>query len=176
VIGGAWLALMTALLAKVAIDVVAGPKFSESIPVLRIQAGAVFATFLLVAATHVLISLARYREVLILSGVALVVSAGLVLGLAPGMGAEGGAIGNVGGEAVAALIGITFLIRLEEGLAFPWPTLGKVAVALAPAAALVLVPGLPDVVIAALATVVYGALLLVLRAVPSELLDALPGR
>jgi O-antigen/teichoic acid export membrane protein len=175
-IGGAWLALMTALLAQVAIDVVAGPKFSESVPVLRIQALAVFASWLVVASTHVLISLARYREVLILSAVALAASAALVLALAPGMGAEGGAVANVGGEALSALLGVVFLVRLERGLQIPWGTLAKVGAAVAPGAALVLVPGLPDVVVAALATGIYAGVLLALRAVPSEILDALPRR
>jgi O-antigen/teichoic acid export membrane protein len=175
-IGGAWLALMTALLAELAIDVVAGPKFAESIPVLRIQAAAVFASCLLVASTHVLISLARYREVLILSGAALASSVVLVLALAPGMGAEGAALANVGGEVVAGFLGVAFLVRLEQGLAFPWSTLGKVVLALAPAAALTLIPALPELVVAGLATIVYGGLLLLLRAVPSELIDALPRR
>jgi O-antigen/teichoic acid export membrane protein len=176
VIGGAWLALMTAVLSRVAIDVVAGPKFSESVPVLRIQAFAVFASWLVVASTHVLISLARYREVLILSAVALVASASLVLALAPGIGAEGGAVANVGGESLAALFGVVFLVRLERGLKIPWGTIAKVAAALAPAAALVLVPGVPDLVVAVLATGVYAGVLLALRAVPSEIMDALPRR
>jgi Na+-driven multidrug efflux pump len=100
----------------------------------------------------------------------------LVLVLAPGMGAKGAAVANVGGEAVAGLLGVTFLIRVEDGLGFPWTTLGKVILAIAPAAALALIPGLPDVAVAVLATIVYAVLLLLLRAVPSELIDALPRR
>jgi O-antigen/teichoic acid export membrane protein len=176
VIGGAWLALMTAILAEFAIRVVAGPKFTESVPVLRIQAIAIFASCLLVAATHVLISLARYRDVLILSAAALAASIVLVLTLAPSLGAEGGAYANVGGETVSALVGVALLTRAERGLRVPWGTVLKVAIAIAPAAALALIPGLPDVVIAVLATIVYAVLLLALRAVPSELLDALPRR
>jgi O-antigen/teichoic acid export membrane protein len=176
VIGGAWLALMTALLSKVAIDVVAGPKFSESIPVLRIQAIALFASCLLVAATHVLISLAQYRDVLILSAAAMVASIALVLALAPSLGAEGGAYANVGGETVSALVGVALLTRAENGLRIPWPTVLKVAFAIAPAAAVALIPGLPDIAAAVLATIVYAGLLLALRAVPQELLDAIPRR
>src|SRR5205085_11136228 len=92
IVGGAWLALMTALLAQVAIDVIAGPEFQPSVGVLRIQSIAVLASFLVIAATHVLISLARYRELLVLSGTALVLSAVLTLVLAPSMGAQGGAV------------------------------------------------------------------------------------
>jgi O-antigen/teichoic acid export membrane protein len=175
VVGGAYMALMTAILAKVAIDVVAGPKFAESIPVLRIQAIAVFASCILIAATHVLISLARYREVLILSSVALAVSVALVLGFAPSMGAEGGAIANVGGESVSAVLGVVFLMRADPGLRFPWATAAKTVVALAPAGAVVLL-GLGDIVTAAIATVVYAALLFVLRALPQELIEAIPRR
>jgi O-antigen/teichoic acid export membrane protein len=173
-IGGAYLGLMTALLSKLAIDVVAGPKFTESIPVLRIQAGAVFASSLVVASTHALISLARYREVLILSAAALTASVVMVLVLAPGMGAEGAAVANVVGEGVSATIGLVFLTRLQRGFRFPWATLAKVAIALAPAGALALIPGVPDIAIAAVATLVYGGALLVLRAIPQELLDAVP--
>lgn len=175
-VGGAYMALMTAMLATVAINVVAGPKFHESIPVLRIQAIALFASCLLVAATHVLISLARYRDVLVLSGSALVASIVLVLALAPSMGAEGGAIANVGGETVSAVVGIALLIRADPGLRFPWGTAGKVAVALVPAAAVWLVPGLGDIPTAIVATVIYAALLLLLKAIPSELIDAIPRR
>ncbi|MEA2492464.1 MAG: hypothetical protein QOJ29_375 [Thermoleophilaceae bacterium] len=175
VIGSAWLALMTAILAKVGIDVVAGPKFADSVPVLRIQAIAVFASGLLVASTHVLVSLARYRDVLILSASALVASVVLVLAFAPGMGAEGGALANVGGESVSAIVGLALLVRAESGLRVPWATVGKVALAVAPAGAVALT-SLPDIVVAAVATLVYAALLFILRAVPQELIDAIPGR
>jgi O-antigen/teichoic acid export membrane protein len=176
VIGGAWMALMTAILAELAIKVVAGPKFTESVPVLQIQAIALFASCLLVAATHVLISLARYRDVLELSAAALTASVILVLALAPSLGAKGGAYANVGGESVAAIVGIALLARAEHGLRIPWPTVVKVVAALIPAGAVALIPGIPDIVAAVASTVVYGGLLLVLRAVPQELIDAIPRR
>jgi O-antigen/teichoic acid export membrane protein len=173
IIGGAWLALMTALLAQLAIDVVAGSKFQPSVDVLRIQSIAVLGSFLVIAATHVLISLARYRDLLVLSGAALVLSAALTLALAPGMGAQGGAIANAGGEGLSALLGLAFLARAEVGLRIPLATIAKVALAVAAGGALTLL-GLPQVVTAALATLVFAAVLLALRAVPDELLDAVP--
>jgi O-antigen/teichoic acid export membrane protein len=172
-IGGAWLALMTALLAQLAIDVVAGPEFQPSVDVLRIQSIAVLGSFLVIAATHVLISLARYRDLLVLSGMALVLSAGLTLTLAPEMGAQGGAIANAGGEGLAALLGLAFLARAEGGMRIPLTTVAKVALALVAGGALILL-GLPQVVTAALATLVFGAVLLLLHAIPDELLDAVP--
>jgi O-antigen/teichoic acid export membrane protein len=174
IIGGAWLALMTALLAKVAIDVVAGSKFGPSVEVLRIQALAVLASFLVIAVTHVLISLARYRDLLVLSGCALVLSAVLTLVLAPGMGAQGGAVANAGGEGLSALLGLAFLVRAQDGLKIPWATAAKVALAAAAGGAPALVPGLPDIPTAVAATIVFAAVLLLLRAIPDELLDAVP--
>jgi hypothetical protein len=55
-----------------------------------------------------------------------------------------------------------------------WLWCAMVALALAPAAALALIPGVPEIAIAAAATLVYGGALLVLRAIPQELLDAVP--
>jgi PST family polysaccharide transporter len=173
IIGGVWMALMTAILAQLAIDIIAGSEFQPSVDVLRIQSIAVMASFLLIAATHVLISVARYRELLILSAAALVVSAALTLIFAPGLGAKGGAIANVGGESLAALLGLIFLVRAEVGMRIPYVTFVKAAVAAAAGGVLVLL-GLPDVVTAVLATVVFGAVLLALRAIPGELLDAVP--
>jgi O-antigen/teichoic acid export membrane protein len=173
IIGGVWMALMTAILAQLAIDIIAGSEFQPSVDVLRIQSIAVMASFLLIAATHVLISVARYRELLVLSAAALVVSAALTLIFAPGLGAKGGAIANVGGESLAALLGLIFLVRAEVGMRIPYVTFVKAAVAAAAGGVLVLL-GLPDVVTAVLATVVFGAVLLALRAIPGELLDAVP--
>jgi O-antigen/teichoic acid export membrane protein len=164
---------MTAILAQLAIDIIAGSEFQPSVEVLRIQSIAVMASFLLIAATHVLISVARYRELLVLSAAALVVSAALTLIFAPGLGAKGGAIANVGGESLAALLGLIFLVRAEVGMRIPYVTFVKAAVAAAAGGVLVLL-GLPDVVTAVLATVVFGAVLLALRAIPGELLDAVP--
>jgi O-antigen/teichoic acid export membrane protein len=173
IIAGAWLALMTALLAELAIDVVAGSGFEPSVDVLRIQAIAVLASFLLAAVTNGLISLAHYRQLLVLSACALVVSAVLTLTLAPGLGAQGGGIANAAAESLAAVLGTVFLTR-AVGVRFPWLTAAKVAVAVAAAGALALVPGLPDIATAALSTIVFAAVLLALRAIPDELLDAVP--
>jgi O-antigen/teichoic acid export membrane protein len=173
IVAGAWMALMTALLSQLAIDLVAGSDFQPSVDVLRIQSIAVMASFLLIASTHVLISVARYRDLLVLSAAALVVSAVLTLVFAPGLGAQGGAIANVGGESLAALLGLFFLVRAEVGMHIPYVTFAKAAVGVAAGGALVML-GLPDVVTAVLATIVMGAVLLALRAIPDELLDALP--
>jgi O-antigen/teichoic acid export membrane protein len=173
IIGGVWLALMTALLAKLAIDVVAGSDFAESVPVLRIQAIALLASFLLAAATQVLITDERYRALLVVSTGALLISAVLTLALAPGTGAQGAAIASVLGESLAAVLAVWFVVRTQPELHIPWGTVAKVALAAAAAGALALLP-VPAVAIAVLATIVYGGVLLLLRAVPGELLDLVP--
>jgi O-antigen/teichoic acid export membrane protein len=173
-IGGAWLSLMTALLAPVAIDVVAGPSFGQSVDVLRIQAIAVLSSCVLVAATHVLISLALYRDVLLLSAAALVISGALVLALGGPMGAEGGALANVGGETVGALAGVVFVSRAAHGLGLRWTSPAKVLVGLAPGGALALLTNVPDAAVAVIATVAYALVLWVSGAIPREIVDAVP--
>jgi len=173
-IGGVWMALMTAEFASLAITVVAGPKFAPSVDVLRIQALAVLGSFIAVAAGHVLISLGRFRDLLIVASTALLVSATLTLTLAPSMGAQGGGIANVAGEWLNALMSTIFLLRAEPGLTLPWRDAGKALAAIGLAALPLLIPGLPSVVDAALGTLIFGAVLLATRTIPDELLDAVP--
>jgi O-antigen/teichoic acid export membrane protein len=173
-IGGLWMGLMVAMLAGLAISVVAGPKFAPSVAVLRIQALAVVGSFMAVAAGHVLISLGRFRELLVVASTALVVSATITLALAPSLGAKGGGIANVAGEGINAFLSTIFLLRAEPGLRIPWATVVKVLVVTAVAAAPALIPGLPAVIDAVIASLLFGALLLALRLVPDELLDLVP--
>jgi O-antigen/teichoic acid export membrane protein len=175
-ITGVWVALMTAVLARRGIDVIAGHGFGPSVEVLRIQAIAVLAAFLTVTAGHVLISLHRYRDLLVISAAALVTSVALTLGLAGAHGAKAGGIANAAAESVNALAALWCLRRAESRLRYPLGTVPRVLVAGGAAGALALVPGFGDIPQAAAMTVVYGALLLLFRAIPQELLDMLPRR
>ena len=62
---GAFIALGLAVAAPLAISVVAGPDFDESIPVLRLQAAGLVTSFLMVTWTYALLSLRLYRPLLI---------------------------------------------------------------------------------------------------------------
>lgn len=170
---GAWTALMTVLLAERAIEVVAGDGYDPSVPVLRIQAAAILASFVTVTVGHVLISLRRFGDLLRASAVALVVSVGVTLALARSHGAQAGGIANAAAEMVNAALGAWFMLRVQRDVTFPLGQIGRVAVAAALASSVILLPVL-DVVAAVLATCVFVGALHVMRAIPDELLDVLP--
>lgn len=173
-VAGAWIGLLTVLCAPTAIDVIAGGgEFSESVHVLRIQGAAVLLGFLAVTAGHVLVSLHRSRALLTAASVGLVVSAGVTLSLADALGAGAGAWANVAGEGVIAVVNLVALTRGPQAIRLRFGVAWRVAAATGAAALPVLV-GMPNVVLGIVATVVFFAVALALRAVPRELLDAIP--
>jgi O-antigen/teichoic acid export membrane protein len=170
-IAGAWLALLTALCAPVIIDLVAGrPEFDGSISVLRIQGLAVVSAFLAVTGGYVMVSLNRNRVLVLANVGALVLSGAITLVLADGLGARAGAVANVAGETAIAAV---YLVVVSRQMALSGRVVPRVAVAAGLAAAPALLGPAP-IVLGVLATAIFFAVLLVLRAVPQELLDAIP--
>jgi O-antigen/teichoic acid export membrane protein len=177
---GVGIALCTAIGATLAIDVVAGSGFKPSIEVLRIQAGAVLASYFVAIWGYALLSLGRYRALLVANAVALALSATLTLTLAPGHGAKGAAVATLVGECSLAAAYAFALMRKRPDLRPSLDVVLPVAVAAASAGAMVFVPGLHGVARLTAAGVTYVAVLWVLRAVPDEIAHALrewlPGR
>jgi O-antigen/teichoic acid export membrane protein len=173
VVFGAWMVLATALGARFAIDVVAGSKFGPSVPVLQIQAFGLLATFVSVTWSTALLALHRHRALLLVNVVALSVSVAATLSLVPVLGAKGAAIATVAGEVALAAAYSLAVTRGPQRIAVSLGVLPRVALAVAPAAALVFVHGLHGVALVAAASAVYFGLAFVFRAVPPELLDAM---
>lgn len=162
--------------APVVIDVMAGSGFADAVPVLRIHAITLVATFLLSPLGFALLSLHAHREILVANLVALAVMLAAVTGLAVAMGPEGAALGTVFGE-TTLLVG--YLIGLRRAAPSVVPTPGRAARALVAAlvaSSIGLIPGLSDWLAVGVALIAYSLLLLLLRAVPDELLDLLPMR
>jgi O-antigen/teichoic acid export membrane protein len=137
---------------------------------------ALIASFVLAGWSYALLSLKRYKGLLLANLAAFVVSCSLTLVLASSDGATGAAIATVCGEATLALGCLLALLQAHRELR---PRLGiivKVALAAAPAVALALVPDLPSLVRAVLALAVYGLVILLTRAVPNEVAELLPLR
>ncbi|HVE68574.1 MAG TPA: oligosaccharide flippase family protein [Solirubrobacteraceae bacterium] len=174
VIVGMWGALCTVLGAEIAIDVVAGPDFGPAVPTLRIQGGAVFASFLLATWGFAIISLHRHAALLVANAIALALSLGFSIALVPGLGAQGAALATVIGETGLALAYLVALVRHSPELRPELGVLARVLPAGGVALGAAVLPGLAPVPAVAVATVVYAVLVLVLRAVPRELLDAAP--
>ena len=116
-----------------------------------------------------LLSLGQSRALLIANVLALALSITLTLALVPSVGAKGAAAATVAGEfALALFYGVAlFGRRLVSGVSGRF--VGPVALAAAPAAALVLIPGLRDIPLVLAATAVYFAVLAALGAIPAEL-------
>jgi O-antigen/teichoic acid export membrane protein len=171
---GLWAALMTLLCAPLAIDIIAGPQFHASIPVLRIQSLAVLGTFLTTSAAQVLVARKLNRVLVTLAVTGLLVSAALTLSLAPSIGAEAGAIANAAGELGGALLAIALIARNGRTWPVSLKELPKLALAAGLAAALALIPGIPQVVLGGGATLVFFGVLWFVHGIPQELLDAIP--
>ena len=174
-IAGAGLALAIALGAPFAIAVIAGPGFEEAVPVLRLLGLALVTSFLVATWSFALLSLERFRSLLVANTVGVVVVAAGTLALEPALGARGAAIATVLGEAVLAALYVAILARADRELLPHFGFLWKVALAAGVGALAVLLP-LPALVEAAVGVAAYVAVLLVVRGVPSELVEAFARR
>jgi O-antigen/teichoic acid export membrane protein len=170
---GAGEALLTAVGARVAIELIAGSGFEPSVSVLQIQALALLASFFVATWGYGLLSLGAYRSLLTANAIALSLSFALALVLAPEYGAEGAAVATVVGEGGLALAYGLQLMWSRSDLRVDLDLLPRVALAAGLAAAVVLVPGLTDAVELLLSAAVYVAAIIVLRAVPIEVWAAL---
>jgi O-antigen/teichoic acid export membrane protein len=173
---GVGCALATAIGAQFAIDVIAGDQFQESVGVLRLQALSLATAFLVATWSFALLSLERFRGLLLANLVAALVSASLTVLLASPLGPEGAALATVGAEAVLALALLVVLVRGDASLA---PRLGRVA-RLVPGtvgavAVGVLLPLHPALLVL-LASLVYLGGALACGAIPPEAIDALRRR
>lgn len=157
------------------IDLIAGPKFVPSMTVLRIQGFALIATFVGAVLGYGLLSLGRYREVLLINLAVLVLS-GVFTGIFASM------YGAVGAASATASVEVLYTVLLAVAVvragARPQVSAAKIgrAVLAALLALLALVPvGLPNIARPVLALAIYCAALLALGAVPEELLEQIPG-
>jgi O-antigen/teichoic acid export membrane protein len=167
------LALITG--ATFIISVVAGPKFGPAAAVLRIQGIALISTFVGAVLGYALLSLGRYREVLLINLAVLVLS-GVLTGI---LASRYGALGAASATTTVEML-YTGMLALAVWRAGVRP---QISIARMPRAALAallgvlaLVPGgLPNFIRPLLAIVIYCTALFLLRAVPRELLEQIPG-
>jgi O-antigen/teichoic acid export membrane protein len=158
--------------AKVAIDLLAGTGYEAAVPIMRVQAPALLATFAAVACAYPLLSLRRHRDVLVANLSALVVSVVLLFALVPGHAGRGAAIATLAAEVTLAVVVIAFLRRARPEIRLPWLTIAAVPLVATTAIGTAVATGLPDVVQVALGAIVYTLVLLALGRVPRELLEA----
>jgi O-antigen/teichoic acid export membrane protein len=168
---GAGLAVMLFAGAPFVIEVVAGPDFGPAVPVLRIQAIGLAASFAAAPWAYALLALRMHREVLLTALLALTSTAVLTPVLVPSLGAEGGALATTITEALLAVTLPVALIRRYPAMRPSLRTLPRIGVAAVAAGALAFVPSVPSVVLLVASGVVFLALALALRAIPHELIE-----
>jgi O-antigen/teichoic acid export membrane protein len=178
-IGGALLALVTAIGAPSAIaflDPRAGP---VPVDMLRIQACVLLAVFLNVAYGMALIALRRHRELIVVNLIVLVGTVVVALVLVPIFAARGAAVATTMGELSLVVAYAVALGRARPDLRPRLWVLPRVVAATAGAAVAafsVNLPLVPNVASAAIAAVVFVAILAALRGLPPELLQAIRDR
>ena len=176
VILGIGVALVTVVGAAPIIEVIAGPRYADSVPVLRVHGIALLASFVVALAGFALLSLRRHRAILIANGAALCAAVTLTLLLAPSHGALGTVYANLAGEAML-LAGYVLALRTgEDGLRISLELMPRVVLAAAAGVAAGVLVDVEPAIAAALAGAAYAGGLVLLRAVPAEILQALRPR
>jgi len=171
---GAFVALCLAIGAPLAIRILGGPGFAKAAPLLAIQSVGLGASFVGAVWANGLLSLHRYREILIISLIALMGGGGLIAGLVELDGVTGAAIATAADEFVLALMTGVALWQADRSLAPPLRNVPAVALGVGLGVATTLLD-LPNVLSVVLGGAAYGAVVLALGAVPRELLEHVPG-
>ncbi len=168
-LAGVFMALVTALAAPFAVRLIAGDDFDPSIPVLRIQAIALAANFVCVAASQGLLSHGRNRSILVANICGL--SATLVLNtvLASKFGAKGAAIGTAAAAWLLAAALLTGLVRGHPELYAVGRTIPPLIVAGLVGVTPALVTEMPSVLQALCGALGFAAVLAAFGRFPPEL-------
>jgi O-antigen/teichoic acid export membrane protein len=167
-LAGTWMVVMLEVGAPFAIEILTGHGTGPSVAVLRIQAVAILATFANVACAYPLLSLRRYRDLLLANLVALGTSAVLVVALVGPLGARGAAIAATAGEVGLALAVAVLLVRASPEIRLPLGALAVAAVAGAAAVAAGLAVPIHPVGQTLVAAIAYLAVLRVAGRLPPE--------
>lgn len=175
-LAGVWLVLCLEVGAEFAIHVLAAHKADPAIVVLRIQGAAVLATFVAVACGFPLLTLRRYRAVLMSNLLALAISASLTLALAPSLGARGAALAALVAELGLAVSQAVMLRRAADGVALSLMTVVVAGVAGGAAVAVGLLLPVHPLIGIVVASAVYFAILALLGRFPPEVAEILSAR
>jgi O-antigen/teichoic acid export membrane protein len=174
-VGGVLVAIVVFFAAEPIVLALGGEEYEGAVGPLRIQCLAAITIFLAAAWNQTLVGMGLVRVLIVTTsaGLTAVVVAGLVL--IPMFESEGAATAAVIADLVLCVATYVALFRAGPGRDLSVARLIRVVVAAVPAVGLGLVPGMSDVVSAVAAGLVFVGAALLLRAVPSELIDAVRG-
>jgi O-antigen/teichoic acid export membrane protein len=174
-LAGTWLVLCVEVGAPFAIHVLAGHKAEPAVAVLRIQGAALIPNFVAVACGFPLLTLRRYRAVLVSNLLALGISATLTLVLASSHGARGAAIAALAAEIGLGLSQALMLKRVAPGVALPLASAFIALIAAGIAAAIGILLPVHPLIGVVVASAIYFALLKGLGRFPPEVREILAG-
>jgi O-antigen/teichoic acid export membrane protein len=165
---GVWLSLAMALGASFILEVIAGGQGRGAVSVLRIQGLALTVSFISASSALTLISMRRFRPMIVTSACALVLNVVLDLTLVPPLGARGGALADVISETVAAIALTVTVMRAvpRHGIT---PSIAPPLLLAAGLSATVLLLPIGSVARVGAATVIYFSVLLLTHSIPDEL-------
>jgi O-antigen/teichoic acid export membrane protein len=170
-----WLVVCVEVGAGFGIHVLADDKADPAITVLRIQGLSLIGNFMAMACGFPLLTMRRYRPVLIANLLALITSATITLLLAPSLGARGGALAVVVGETGLALVSGLILTRALPDASLPLGAIPIAALAGCTATAAGVLLPIHPIAGVIVATGVYLAVLALCRRLPPELSELLGG-
>ncbi len=165
---GGWFSIMVVAAAPIAVRIMGPPGFSDAGEVLKILGAGVIATYMAAVGMFALLSLRRYRELIAINAVMIPLAIGLSAVLIPRFGADGAAVVTLSLEVVLAVGSLAFLFVRQPELRPGLDALGRIALSLAAAFAVVVLCPLTSVEAAAAGTAVLGVAVIALRALPPE--------
>jgi O-antigen/teichoic acid export membrane protein len=171
VICGVWMSLAIAFGAPLIIKAIAGSQARGAVSVLRIQGVLLTLSFVATSSAFNLVSLRRYRTLVISSTCALALNILLALVLVPALGAKGGAVADVATEAVMAIGLTTVLMRAVPQHQIKATVVPPLLLASA-LSATVLLPPVGSAARVIGATIIYFGVLLLTGAIPDEVIGA----
>lgn len=172
---GVCLAVLIAVGAPLAIEIIGGARFRPAVPVLQIQGIAVGAMFVSAVWANGLLGLGVYRQILILNAAFLVINVAVVAPLVSLDGARGAAIGTAATEVVFAVANALLVVRGRPHLRPSLRVLPRVALAAALGLTPLAMTGVPVILRLAISMTLLGITLLLSGALPPEALALLPG-
>ena len=173
---GAWISLMLAVGAPLAVALIGGGRFAPAAPILAIAALGLGGAFVNAVWAYGMLSLHLHRLILAVALGSVAALVAVVAVLVELDGARGAAIGTAVVEIGAAIVAGVLLVRGRPHLRPRLSTVPKVGAAGLLACLPLLVSGVAIAVELLASTLIYGVALLVLRAFPDELRDLLPAR
>lgn len=169
IVAGVLVVLVTVRAAEPLMALIGGEAFRPAGAVLRIQVGMLLFNALYQIWTMALLAMNRQRELIWVNVLALAGLAVFAAALVPPLGARGGAIASVLGDALLACL-IYWRVHVRLGrVMVPLGFLARVLVAAVLASAPLLISGLPDFLAAALAGAVFLVVGLLIGMIPAEL-------